>query len=158
MSKIASVATALFGIAAAQWAVAEELVDATSPERLVSVIQELGYPAKLATDNLGDPMITSSVGGTDFTLLFFGCTEKDHDRCKLLLFKVGYDLKDGTTMHVVNGWNATKLIGRSFLDDEDDPWLEMAVNMDGGVSRSNFEDTFDWWEVSVEDFESHIGY
>lgn len=25
-------------------------------------------------------------------------------------------------------------------------------------SRENFEDTFDWWEASVDDFEDHIGY
>jgi hypothetical protein len=137
---------------------AQEIVDATDPEKLVAVIQDLGYRARLDVDNLGDPVIQSSVGGTDFSILFFGCDEESHEQCKLLLFKVGYDLDDGTTLGVVNEWNESRLVGRAYLDDEMDPWLEMAVNMDGGVSRPNFEDTFDWWEVTLEDFESHIDF
>lgn len=139
-------------------ACAEDIVDATDPERLVEIIQDLGYRARLDVDQVGDPIIYSSVGGTDFSIFFYGCTQDDNDQCKLLLFKVGYDLADGTTLEVVNKWNETKLVGRSYLDDEDDPWLEMAVNMDFGVSRKNFEDTFDWWEVSLEDFERHIDF
>lgn len=158
MSRSVAIFVAMFPIAGLNSAVAEEWVDATRPERLVSVIQELGYRAKLESDNLGEPMIRSSVGGTDFSVLFFGCDQKSHDACKLLLFKVGYDLTDGTTLEVINDWNRTKLVGRAYLDDEDDPWLEMTVNLDAGVSRKNFEDTFDWWEVTVEEFESHIGY
>lgn len=139
-------------------AAAEELVDAAEPETLVTIIQELGYRAKLDTDGRGDPLIVSSVGGTEFSIQFYGCNELTHAGCKLLLFKVGYDLEDGTTLALINEWNATKLVGRAYLDEESDPWFEMAVNMDGGISRPNFEDTFDWWEVSIEGFEDHIGF
>jgi hypothetical protein len=151
-------AASAFVLLAAFEAGAQELVDATDPEKLVAVIQELGYRALLDVDNIGDPVIKSSVGGTDFSILFFGCDEQNHDQCKLLLFKVGYDLDEGTTVDNVNEWNESRVVGRAYLDDEMDPWLEMAVNMDGGVSRRNFEDTFDWWEVSIEDFESHIDF
>ena len=136
--------------------VAESVVDATEPKNLVDVIQDLGYRARLETDSVGDPKISTSVSGTDTTILFFGCT--DNRDCSLLLFKVGYDLKDGTTLAAVNRWNAEKLFGRAYLDDEDDPWLEMPVNLLGGVSRANFEDTFDWWEVIVGEFEDHIDF
>ncbi len=30
--------------------------------------------------------------------------------------------------------------------------------MAGGVSRANFEDTYDWWEVIQSGFEEHIGF
>ena len=151
-STIAAVAlAALYGVPASA-----ELVDATAPGTLVEVIQALGYRAKLDTDALGDPKIVSSVGGTDFSIYFYGCTE--NSACKALLFKVGYDLIDGTTLEVVNDWNETSLFGRAYLDEEGDPWVEMAVNMDGGVARFNFEDTFDWWEVVVGQFETHIDF
>ena len=39
-----------------------QIVDATDPERLVGIIQELGYRARLEVDGDGDPMIRSSVG------------------------------------------------------------------------------------------------
>jgi hypothetical protein len=101
-------------------------------------------------------MIESSVGGTDITILFFGC--EDNANCKSLLFKVGYDLEDGTTLQVVNAWNAENLFGRAYLDEEQDPWIEMPVNLFEGVTRENFEDTFDWWDVVVGQFEDHINF
>lgn len=131
-------------------------VDATDPAELVSIIQELGYRGVLEVDDAGDPMIRSSVGGTEFTILFHGC--EDGNECRSLLFRVGYDLPDGTTVEVVNDWNATKLFGRAYLDEESDPWLELTMNTYGGVSRLNFEDTFDWWEIVVADFEDHVDF
>lgn len=143
---------------AAAWAAPAQaqVVDATEPDRLVEIIQALGYRAQLTTDEMGDPMINSSAAGTDFTILFFGCT--DNTACRLLLFRVGYDLPEGTTLEAVNAWNTNEVVGRAYLDDENDPWLEMAVNMDGGVSRANFEDTFDWWDVTVAKFQQQIGF
>jgi hypothetical protein len=158
MRKIILPPAAALSLVLAHPAAAAELVDASEPETLVAIIQELGYRAKLETDGLGDPLIVSSVGGTEFSIQFYGCNELTHAACKLLLFKVGYDLDEGTTHAVINEWNATKLVGRAYLDDESDPWFEMPVNMDGGISRPNFEDTFDWWEVSIEGFEDHIGF
>lgn len=137
-------------------AAAAQLVDATDAERLATIIRDLGYRARLDTDGVGDPLIASSVGGTDFNIYFFGCT--DGAACKSLLFKVGYDLTDGTTLEVVNDWNAMSLFGRAYRDEDGDPWLEMPVNLDGGVSLFNFQDTFDWWEVILEEFEDHIDF
>lgn len=158
MRTLAQISAATVAMALAQSSIAEELVDATNPERMVSVIQELGYRAKLDVDNIGDPIIHSSVGGTDFSLQFFGCTEDNNDQCKLLLFKVGYDLSEGMNLKAVNSWNQEALFGRAYLDDEDDPWFELEVNMYGGVSRQNFEFTFNRWEVTVASFEEHIDY
>lgn len=161
MRALAHISTAAIVMVLAQTSIAEELeelIDATDPERLVSVIQDLGYRAKLSVDDAGDPLILSSVGGTEFSLQFFGCSENKHDQCKLLMFRVGYDLEEGTNLETINSWNEMILVGRGYLDDESDPWFEWAVNMYGGVTRQNFTDSFDWWESSVRDFEEHIDY
>lgn len=146
----------LFLAAGWQTGAGAQPVDATDPERLVGIIRDLGYRARLETDRIGDPMIVSSVGGTDFNIYFFGCTEGA--RCMSLLFKVGYHLEAGTTLETVNAWNETSLFGRAYRDEDADPWLELAVNLHGGVSLDNFRDTFDWWEVILEEFEDHIGF
>lgn len=152
----ASLAAAL--VVTSPVAVAGALVDAGDPEKLVSIIRSLGYRAELETDNVGDPLIRSSVGGTRFAIIFYGCDEATHDNCKLLLYKVGYDLTDGIDLEVVNQWNATELVGRAYRDDVNDPWLEMSWNLSGGVSALNFESTFEWWEASVGRFERHIDF
>ena len=133
-----------------------EIVDGTDPEALVHIIRDLGYRATLEVDGEGDPLIRSSVGGTQFALVFYGCSEQ-HDECQILLFKAGYELNDRVGMDVINQWNATRLFGRAYLDDVSDPGLELVLNMQGGVTRAQFEKTFEWWETSVGEFEDEIG-
>lgn len=160
MQQAARLATLAACIALASPAVAEdadaiESVDATDPEKLASLIRDLGYRATVEQDDAGDPMISSSAGGSDFHIYFYGC--EGGGQCRTLLFQVGYDLESGTTVDVVEDWNENVLFGRAYLDEEADPWVEMPVNLFGGVNRANFEDTFDWWEVVLDDFERHIG-
>ncbi len=111
MKALFQIFTAIVGMTLVQGSIAGELIDATDPEKLVSVIQELGY-----------------------------------------------ELGETVNLELINGWNKKALVGRAYLDDDGSPWLEYVVNTYSGVSRENFEDTFDWWEASVDDFEDHIGY
>lgn len=134
----------------------EQIIDGSDPQTLVDIIQALGYRANLEVDGEGDPMIRSSVGGTEFALVFYGCSEQ-HDNCEILLFKAGYELNDKVGMDVINQWNATRLFGRAYLDDVSDPWIELVLNMHGGVTRTQFEKTFAWWESSVGEFEDELG-
>ncbi len=134
----------------------KQIVDGSSPEALVNIIQDMGYRASLETDSEGDPMIRSSVGGTQFAVVFYGCND-DHRDCQIVLFKAGYELNDKVGLDVINQWNATRLFGRAYLDEVSDPWIELVLNMQGGVTRSQFERTFEWWETSVGEFEDEIG-
>lgn len=155
VSPAASAADAVAGLARAGEA-ATQIVDATNPTQLVDIIQEMGYRAKLEVDGDGDPMIRSSVGGTQFAVVFYGCSEQ-HDQCKILLFKAGYELDKKVGIDVINQWNATRLFGRAYLDEVNDPWIELVLNVNGGVTREQFETTFEWWESSVGEFEDEIG-
>ena len=134
----------------------EQIVDGSDPAALVNIIQNLGYRASLEVDGEGDPLIRSSVGGTQFALVFYGCSES-HDNCQILLFRAGYELSDKIGMNVINQWNATRLFGRAYLDEVSDPWIELVLNVEGGVTRAQFEKTFEWWETSVGEFEDEIG-
>ena len=146
----------LFGSGLLQADSDRQIVDGSSPEALVGIIQDLGDRASLETDNEGDPMIRSSVGGTQFAVVFYGCND-DHRDCQIVLFKAGYELNDKVGLDVINQWNATRLFGRAYLDEVSDPWIELVLNLQGGVTRSQFERTFEWWETSVGEFEDEIG-
>lgn len=136
---------------------AADLVDGSDPWYLAGIIQQLGYQARLDVDKVGDPLILSSVGSTEFAIVFYGCDERTHDGCELVLFKVGYAVDGGIDFATVNDWNATRLLGRAYLDEVADPWLEMPVVLTRGITRDNFEATFSWWQTSVAAFEAHIG-
>ncbi len=76
-----------------------------------------------------------------------------------MIFKAGYNLENGISTLKINEWNRTKRFSRAYIDDESDPFLEMDVNLDyDGVGSENFQDTLDWWRVSVESFEEFIDW
>lgn len=134
----------------------QELIKASDPESIVTVFQELGYRAKLEKDSQGDPVIRSTFSGTGASVYFYSCT--DGADCGVIQFVSGFDKKDGISQEVLNTWNRKKLFGRTYRDDEDDPWLKMSINLDGGVTKENFVDTIEWWEVVVDQFKEHIDF
>ncbi len=85
-----------------------------------------------------------------------GCTK--NKLCQSLHFGAGYDLTDGTTIGLIESWNEEQRFASAYPDDEDDPFLQMDVNTEGGVTRENFEKTFDLWQKLKGQFENHIGF
>ena len=154
--KIRMMALAAF---AAAWAVpaSAQTVRAQDPQSLVKALQGAGYQATLGTDKVGDPMITSGVSGTTFQIFFYNCT--DHKDCATVQFHSGYDLNNPVSLERLNEWNRGQRFGRAYLDKDNDPILEMDVDLDdGGLSRLLFIDNIEYWASVLEKFEKHIGY
>jgi len=134
-----------------------EMVRAQDPGTLVRALQEAGYAAKLGTDKLGDPMITSGISGTTFQIYFYNCT--DHKQCATVTFHSGYDLTAATGLDKINEWNSRQRFGRAYLDKENDPIIEMDVDLDdGGLSPALFIDNIEFWASALGNFERHIGF
>jgi hypothetical protein len=134
-----------------------EMVRAQDPGSLVRALQKGGYAAKLGTDKVGDPMVTSGVSGTNFQVFFYNCT--DHKGCATVQFHSGYDLTTPVSLERINEWNRSQRFGRAYLDKEDDPILEMDVDLDdGGVAELLFIDNVEFWASVLGNFERHIGY
>src|SRR3954467_4643794 len=152
------IAIALAVLAAAASCPAQaENVRAQDPGSLVRALQNGGYAAKLGVDKVGDPMITSGVAGTTYQIFFYNCT--NHKECATVTFHSGYDLTSSPGLERMNEWNRGKRFGRGYLDKEDDPILEMDVDLDdGGLSPLLFIDNIEFWASILADFEKHIGY
>lgn len=132
-------------------------VRAQDPGTVVSALQGAGYTANLGTDKLGDPMISSSLNGTVFQIFFYNC--KDNRDCATVEFHSGYDLPTSPSLDLINEWNRTKRFARAFLDKENDPILEMSVDLDdGGLSPALFIDNFEFWATILDQFEKRIGH
>jgi hypothetical protein len=149
-------ATLSLALALAAPAGAQTLVSAENPAQIVSIIQALGFQAQLDKDNVGDPLIRSSSSGVDFSIYFYGCTK--NKRCTSLQFIAGYNLAKGTTLEVLDEWNEKKRFASAYLDDEDDPFLQLDVNTEGGITQANFEKTLDLWQSLKGEFEEHIDF
>jgi hypothetical protein len=134
-----------------------QMVRAQDPQSVVAALQASGYAAKLGTDRVGDPMVTSGVAGTNFQIFFYNCT--GHTACATVQFHSAYDVSTPVGLDRINEWNQNKRFGRAFLDKENDPVLEMDVDLDdGGLSRLLFIDNVEFWSSILGEFERHIGY
>lgn len=134
-----------------------ETVRGQDPQTIVRALQQAGYAAKLGTDKVGDPMITSGVNGTTFQIFFYNCTV--HIECATVQFHSGYDLVTPVGLDVINDRNRTQRFGRAFIDKEGDPVMEMDVDLDdGGMSAELFIDNVEFWASSLANFERRIGY
>jgi Putative bacterial sensory transduction regulator len=134
-----------------------QMVRAQDPQSLVAAMQEAGYAAKLGTDKVGDPMITSGSSGTSFQVFFYNCTA--HKACATVQFHAGYDLTKPLPLDRINEWNGSQRFGRAYLDKEGDPILEMDLDLDdGGLSRPLFSDNLEFWTSVMTAFQKHIGY
>lgn len=134
-----------------------QMVKGQDPGTVVAALQEAGYAAKLGKDKLGDPMITSGASGTPFQIYFYNCT--NNQNCATIQFNSGYDIKDRVSLERINEWNQKQRFGRAYLDKENDPILQMDLDLDdGGISRPLFIDNVEFWTSVLAGFERHIGY
>jgi hypothetical protein len=134
-----------------------QLLDATTPELVVTAIQGFGYKARLTTTKSGKPKIESTISKSNFSIFFNDCNNSNA-ACKSVQFSMGYAMRNKPSPDAINAWNRDKRWAKAYLDKDGDPFLEMDVNMLGGVSVKNFEDTFDWWRLAITEFEKAIGW
>lgn len=135
----------------------ELLVDATDAVAFSQIMQEMGYQAKLEKDKQGDPMIKGRTSRTTYTLYFYGC--KEHTNCASIVLFAGYNLKEKPfSIEKINDWNTKTRFGSAFLDKDGDPNVKLSVNLYGGTSKKNLEDTLVYWQEAVSSFEKMINW
>jgi hypothetical protein len=153
MLKLSLAALALAAAAPAEAAI----VQAQSPQTIVTALQKAGYMAQLASDSGGDPMINSAASGSKFKVFFYNCT--DNKDCTTIQFYVGYHLDKPVAVDEINGFNQSKRFIRAMIDKENDPVMVMDLNLDkGGMSDALFIDNLEVWTSQIADFERAIGF
>lgn len=133
---------------------AQSTVDATAPGQIVNLLRGFGS-AVLETDSAGDPMVVGRMDGTRFLVLFYGCDDEGM-RCRSIQFRAAWETDGSYAITDLNAWNRDKRFGKAYLDDVDDPVLEMDVNLFEGVTTRNLEDTIDWWQIVLADFKANV--
>jgi Putative bacterial sensory transduction regulator len=146
----------ILALAAAGPAFAQS-VAADNPQAIADLLKTWGYRAELTKDDQGDPKIDSATAGANYSIYFYGC--EGGKNCTSIQFSSGFDLDKGTTLDVVNDWNTKKRYGKVYLDDTQDPYIEVDVNLfGGGIPQDNFRDTLESWERLLADFQTHINW
>jgi hypothetical protein len=122
-------------------------------QEIAAVLQAKGYRAQIGTDRQGDPLITSAGEGSEFKVVFYGCKA---GRCHSIEFSVAYDLPDGIAPAKINDWNRKKRFGRAFVDEVNDPFLKMDVDLERGSTTESVANNLDTWLAVLRDFRQFI--
>jgi Putative bacterial sensory transduction regulator len=125
---------------------AQDLVTADNPEKILEIARGFGS-AEMETDSDGSPRIRARMDGTLYTVFFYGC--EDGKDCTTIQFWMFTDAPPNALV-VVNDWNRDRRFGKAYIDKDGDVVIEMDVNLLGGVSAKNLDDTFDWWRIVLE--------
>lgn len=133
-------------------------VTADDPAAFADYITSLGYRANLEASGEGRPKIVSATEGVRFNIYFYGCNEQKIE-CNSVQFQAGFDFNDPQSPELVTTWNSSKRFAKATLTKNGDPIIRMDVNLDkGGVSPSNFNDTFRIWSLLLGQFKTHIDW
>jgi putative sensory transduction regulator len=151
---LAAFSVGLMGAASASAAIYPDI--GVTAGQVAAVLQAKGYQATIGKDGSGDPMVSSSADGTKFKVLFYGC--KGTQRCTALEFLVGFDLDKGMSMEKLNKWNRDSRFGHAYLDDENDPYLQLDINASPGFTSESMAGYVETWAGLVPKFKGYIGF
>lgn len=132
---------------------AQTLVDATDPATIMEIARGYGS-ALMEADDAGDPMIVGRIDGMRYVVLFYGCRART--ACTAIQLLAAWENPGDLTLEDINAWNQNKWIGRAYMDEANDPILDFVINLDGGVSVRNLDDSFDWWKLALNEFANEL--
>ena len=129
---------------------------ASDLDRVVTILQDMGYRA-VPDSSSAPPSIDSKFGGITTLIQLANCDEGTTQNCGILRFHAGFDLEAGLDMKAANQWNLDKYFGRAYLDDENDPHVDLVVSM-VGISDESIKDHIEWWDWVIGAFKEHINW
>lgn len=117
-------------------------------EQIASWLQAAGYKAEIKTED-GKRNIYSSSDGWNFHISQYDCKGAV---CGSFQFWVGFDTKGAFNAQRINKWNKENRWIRAYVDDTNDPWIEMDVDLTPGGTYENLNDEFAIWRDGLRRF------
>jgi Putative bacterial sensory transduction regulator len=116
--------------------ISERIYKNITTAQMLAIMDDEGYAVSIDED--GD--ILWKINGLKTFIIVSGNEEA-------MLFSSAFSVGNAT-MEKVNEWNKTKRYSRSYLDDEDDPHLELDLDLAGGVTHARILDYIKTCRVS----------
>lgn len=143
---------ALAGLA---WAAGARVSQATvynavSGKEISAMLSTEGYRPTLGKADDGDPQIKFKVQGKEIYIDFYDCNKTEF--CGSLNISTGWALKTKLAAAELNQWNADNRYIRVYTDEENDPFLEDDIDLDGGATMNNVKEFVKTYVSQLDDF------
>lgn len=127
--------------------------DGVTAEDVAAALKNAGYPAEIAKDRSGGPLIKSTSGTAKFGVFFYQCGGQS--RCKSVQFSAGFSQR-GIKAAKLADWNRNRRFGRAWQDNTADPWVEMDIDATRGLPSDVLEANVDRWISVLGEFQKFI--
>jgi hypothetical protein len=149
-NRIVLLAAGFFAFTASTQAAAETVT--ADPKIIARVMQNAGYKASIEKLEDGQSYVQSSSSGYPFRVFFFGC-DNDTPGCDTVQLFAGFRTDKSPTLREMNDYTRDYRWGRVYIDEEDDPVIEMDIDLeDGGMSDALFKDNLEYWDYVMSKF------
>ena len=157
---LAATTSALLALPAA----AEGLVP-PDPWQIIHKVREFG-PAEVGRDDFRDPLITADLAGGEgaagltYEVAFYGCSLGRDCRRILLALRLSHEdwAETPPEAGLLSEWNATRLIGRAWLDGGNRAVLDHAVVIGPGLPPETLGETLSAWTDSMREFADFLDF
>lgn len=132
-----------------------DFISSTGPDDLMALLAAAGFNPELGENNVGRTRINFNAYGAASSIYFYDCHDGMGD-CDSIRFVHGLDLPNGTSPAAINRWNAGEPWGRAYLDDNDDPWLDLSLWVGSEMPVWVFRPTLAAWTDAASKFRLHF--
>lgn len=128
----------------------DKIYKSITSEEMFELMKAAGYDVSYDDDDepADDTLIVWLIKGTRATMFFYDDNKALQMYC--VHTKANVDLDD------VNEWNMSKRFSRAYLDEDDDPCLELDLDLAGGVTKARILDYLETCVVSVSTWRSTV--
>lgn len=102
----------------------------------------------------GSQWIRGEYDGIIYSISFLNC--QAGAACTTIQFRAWWNSEGAHSMEAMNGWNRDWRFATAYLDEENDATVKFDVNLAGGVSAANLDDTVQWWHAAVRRFREEV--
>lgn len=90
-----------------------------------------------------------------YSISFLNCNDQ-HLACTSVQFRSWWTSNGAHTIEAMNQWNRDRRFSAAYLDSNDNATIEWDVNLAGGVTAVNFDDSVQWWQSVVTQFRDTV--
>lgn len=140
---------------------AQTVFEPLTSNDVVQVLKGMGYDSTVdpSDDDFEGEYVNSKIDKVSYWIHFSACDE-DGTNCEVIVFDAGFSYNDKSkrpSLESINDWNEYHL-GKAGLDKGGDPYINIEVNIVGGITRANLIDNVKWWENMLEEFTDYVGW
>ncbi len=101
------------------------------------------------------PWIRGELDSTVYTVTFLNCNDANAN-CTSVQFRAWWNSDGAHTVDHMNQWNRDRRFSAAYLDGRGNPTIEFDVNLAGGVTAVNFDETVQWWQAVLGQFKDMV--